>query len=158
MRNVLRSSLHETRQMCCVHVWSAGAAAFCPGKEFWGERQAQTVLFAPDAFRRIAGSFKRVLLGPKGRVATTRWYAPGRLVASPMKDNRACKDIAVVYLNVKKWFEQNNKKERAAVFRPDGLQGRIGAGKDSSRISSSSSELFDKSGTGLTGTSTDAST
>ena len=33
-------------------------------KEFGGERQAQTIYFARDASRRIAGSFRRVLLGP----------------------------------------------------------------------------------------------
>ena len=38
-------------------------------------------LFVRNSFRRIAGSFRHFLLGPRA-MATIPWYAPGRLVAS----------------------------------------------------------------------------
>ena len=66
------------------------------------------LLFARDAFRPIAGSFRRVLLGPKKAVATIRWYAPGRLAASRLRETmRARKDIVDSCLNVEpswKWL------------------------------------------------------
>jgi len=49
---------------------------------FFENVERRRLLFARDALPRMAGPFGRVLLGAKRAVATIRWYAPSRLVAS----------------------------------------------------------------------------
>ena len=67
----------------------AGGVGFGLATRNLGEKvKRRRIIFACDAFRRIASLFRRFLLGPKKAVATIRWYAPGRLVASHLRKTR----------------------------------------------------------------------
>ena len=78
--------------------------SYSSAKATWGEsvkRRLRRFLFGRDAFRRIAGSSRRVLLGPKRRWQQYAGMCRLPCGKPPMKDKRACSILRILTSTLK---------------------------------------------------------